>query len=411
MSGVHSKMMSFPEDSFTSFLSSIGSLTPRKIVSENKNPRQEMFSSNNNDNVITNSSSKKKKKSKWSEGFKTLSSKHNHNNSNDISQDKSSSFLDEAIENPSLCASVETDIKIDNRKKRLSTLKSDGSYQSMSSALDKKRKQAYVNLTDFRFISKSFYSRTNILNLVLTAGKQEEESVGVVSSFRICSCCNHLDGGISCLKSICEQKKGDYILNDQDNVFENILPAYNVIKDIRSAYLLKKRVDIENDVRKILKNEMTLQKAIGVKKGVKRIKLDYYLETKSKEKFLVCKNVFGAVYGISQYVLKRLIREAKANETETGSDSVKKSFGRKFSISLDIARRIKDKRKSKGKPLSNKEYAAIIIPNTSGYKKVYLLLILDVVVVLHLGLLYACVKILNYCCYCYLGICLDEASL
>ena len=129
---------------------------------------------------------------------------------------------------------------------------------------------------------------------------------------------------------------------------------------------------------------MTLQKAIGVKKGVKRIKLDYYLEAKSKEKFLVCKNVFGAVYGISQHVLKRLIREAKANETGTESDSVKKTFGRKFSIGLDIARRIKDKRKLKGKPLSNKEYSAIIIPNTNGHKKVYLLLI---VVVLHLGLL------------------------
>ena len=74
---------------------------------------------------------------------------------NDTKIDKIS-FLDGVIKNPSLCASVETDIKTDNRKnKQLSKIKSVASYnQTTSSALD--RKPLYQTIIKRKAIIKKY---------------------------------------------------------------------------------------------------------------------------------------------------------------------------------------------------------------------------------------------------------------
>jgi hypothetical protein len=350
----------------------------RNLVDENKNPREFMTNRDNN-----NSSHKKKsRKNKWTEGYKT------------ISLSNKDTLLDEVLDNPSLCAAVETDVKMDNRKRKLSTLKSDYSYKKVSDSM--KRKEKSVNLNDFKAISKDFWSRTTILQLILSSQKGVEKEKKSSSPSQkqagserksLCSCCQK-NSGISCFQNICDTKIKDYILNDNDP-FQTFLPIYDVIKDIRKRYVLKFKSDIEDDVRAIIKDQLALFKLDKKKIGESRFKLNYFLETSSREKFPVCRSIFCEVYGISKSVMKRLVREAKSNITNSS-----KPFGKKFSIPLDVARRIKTNAKAKGKPLSSSDYAALIIPNTTAYKKV---------ACVYLHTIYYLILILS-------GLCMDETS-
>jgi hypothetical protein len=153
---------------------------------------------------------------------------------------------------------------------------------------------------------------------------------------------------------------------------QTYLPAYDLIKEIRSRYLINNhKSKIEDDVRNIIRDNLTLFQSDQSKKGKDRVNLKYFLESSTKKKFPVCKSVFCDVYAISKTALKRLIREAKNNII----NSSKSYGGRNFSVSLDIARRIKTKSKATGKPISNQKFAALVIPNTTAYKKVIILLL------------------------------------
>jgi len=339
MAGVFSKMISSDDDvSFRSIFSPTTSSTPRKIAANSKNPRE----------IISNNTSKINVKAKWTNGYT--------NNLSRGSPKDNKILLDSLIENPSLAASVETDIKIDQRKKRLSSLKSESSYRSISSAFQNQEHSLKVVLADFKVIDRSFHSKSTIMNIILST-----------KSTCLC-CCKNLHR--HCLQEMCAQEIHNYDLNDNDP-FQEFLPAYNLIKDIRSHYFLKYKNDIENDVRDKIKEELSQQKLSANRKGEQRIKLDYWLSspTLKAKKFLVCKEVFCAVYGLSRFVLKRLIKEAKQNVTNSS-----KSFGtigKNFVVSLDVARRVKTTRIQKGKSFTNSDYAAIVMPNTTSYKKVW----------------------------------------